>query len=159
MLLEGCLHDFAARSVGHGSLKWRIAFCPSRRRKRLLVSASAMESQSRIWLACTVLNTACCLEFFSTVALAVYGSSSKHCDWYTQSWKALVQCPRDDFANGAMSPVEDGMIMDGASDVGPGRTAEPTPAASPSSPLPQEPEDPDRPGALQPDASTQLDAR
>ena len=74
-------------------------------------------------------------------------------------WTCLAQCPRGNFANGAMSPPEDGMIMDGASDVGPGRTAEPTPAASPSSPLPQEPEDPHRPDALQPEATTQLDAR
>ena len=70
-----------------------------------------------------------------------------------------MQSPRGNFANGAMSPPEDGMIMDGASDVGPGRTAEPTPAASPSSPLPQRVQDPSKHSTLQPDASGQLDAR
>ncbi|KAK9868684.1 hypothetical protein WJX84_008524 [Apatococcus fuscideae] len=70
---------------------------------------------------------------------------------------AAPQSPRDNFANGAMSPLEDGMIMDGASDVGPGRTAEPTPTASPSGPVPQENEAAHRPSSLRPEAPAQVD--
>ncbi len=43
-----------------------------------------------------------------------------------------VQNPRDDFANGAASSPEDGMIMDGASAIGARQTAEPTPISSPA---------------------------